>query len=309
MTNPNSHLNERSTTPIVSVCLAVRNGKPFLSEQLDSLCVQDYEGEWELIIADDHSTDGTVALANEWKDRLPLTIVSLGPDDEGRERTGPSAGRNTARAAASGSFLAFCDADDAVRPDWIRQLVAAAQHHDAVAGVVDGERLNDPVVRTWKPPWPRDRLVVAHGMLPSMIGASCGMWADVFDRAGGFDETIVKGHEDIEFAWRIQLAGFSLSHAPDAVVDYRYRPTIRSLMVQAYWRYRSAAVMVDRYRPLVDAAPRTAEQPTGRLRTVITSIPRAVVDRSVRGKLMYDLARATGWIHGKIDLRRDRVES
>src|SRR4051812_33344836 len=116
---------------LVSVVVPVRNGADTLSGQLRGLAGQTYAGEWEVVVADNGSTDSTRAIAELWRPELPhLRVVDAGASG------GPAAARNRGAAAAEGEFLAFCDADDIVTPDWLASLVEAGLDHDIVTGVL-----------------------------------------------------------------------------------------------------------------------------------------------------------------------------
>ncbi|NNE95150.1 MAG: glycosyltransferase [Acidimicrobiales bacterium] len=287
---------------MVSVCIPVRNGEEYVADQLAAISRQDYAGDWEVVVADDGSTDRTSEIVNGWTDAMPLTVVRTG------QQTGPNASRNRARAAARGDFIAFCDADDVASPGWITGLVAAAEDFDVVAGVVESESLNDPIVRAWKGDRPRDRLVTAHGFLPTMIGASCGMWGEVFDALGGFDPD-VSGVDDIEMAWRAQLAGYTLGLAPDALVAYRYRPTLRALARQSFQRYRPVPSLLARYDGQLPPGPRrtSGESAPALVVSLLAGTPKALVDPAARGRWVRQVSMMAGFATGLVELRLGRA--
>jgi glycosyltransferase involved in cell wall biosynthesis len=208
------------------VIVPVRNGATTIGEQLDALAAQTYEGAWEVVVADNGSTDGTPALARSWRERVPgLRVVDVSA------RPGPAYARNAAARLAEGDFLAFCDADDVVEPRWLDALVEAAGEYDAVTGVLDASALNDPDVQAWRPA--RARRLPHAGFLPFAPSCNLGVWADVFERTGGFDLEYPQS-EDVEWSWRMQLASYRLGFAPDAVVHYRYRTALRGVVRQGY---------------------------------------------------------------------------
>lgn len=103
--------------PQVSVVIPAYNAATFLRRAVDSVRAQTWT-DWEIVIVDDASTDGTfgvaTALRRELGDRLQII----------RQRSGgASAARNTGITAAHGRFIAFLDADDEFLPDRLeRQL-------------------------------------------------------------------------------------------------------------------------------------------------------------------------------------------
>lgn len=96
--------------PKVSVVVAAYNHALELTEAVDSVLAQDIE-EYELIVVDDGSTDGTEALLRGYGERLRYVR---------QPNAGPGAARNTGIALARGEYVAFCDADDRQLPHRLR---------------------------------------------------------------------------------------------------------------------------------------------------------------------------------------------
>ena len=88
-------------------------------------------------------------------------------------------------------------------------------------------------------------------MLPAPIGANCGVCRDAYEEVGGFDLSFRgAAAEETDLFWRLQLAGYQLGYAPDAVVAYRHRPDLRSLLRQWRGYGRGRAHLVARYQAL-----------------------------------------------------------
>jgi glycosyltransferase involved in cell wall biosynthesis len=213
---------------LISVVIPVLNAADTLPAQLEALSGQTYEGKWELIIADNGSTDGTVEIARSWGDRIQgLRAV------DASDRKGQAHARNVGAAAAHGDFIAFCDADDVATPGWLEGMAEAARSCDVAAGTLDHDSLNPRSVRSWRSAQPREEAPADEAFLPWAESANLGVRASVFRKLGGFNETY-QASEDVEFSWRVQLASYTLASAPDAVVRYRHRSSVRSLMRQHY---------------------------------------------------------------------------
>jgi glycosyltransferase involved in cell wall biosynthesis/GT2 family glycosyltransferase len=224
---PERDRRERSRPSSVSVIVPAYNAAATLAEQLEALAAQRYDGDWELVIVDNGSTDGTGDLARRYRQRFKaFTLV------DGGSRRGHSAPRNAGASAARGELLAYCDADDVVAPGWLQAMADAARHHDLIGGWLDARPLNDDATRSWHQPWPRDRL--RSWLLPYAVSANVAIWADVLRELGGWSSDYEDGGEDVELSWRAQLAGYRLGFAPDAVVQYRYRTGLRETARQAY---------------------------------------------------------------------------
>jgi glycosyltransferase involved in cell wall biosynthesis len=200
--------------PVVSVIMPVRNMAATIGSQLGALERQDFTEPWEVVVADNRSTDGTSMVVKRWQDRLRLRLVEAGACvDSGYAR-------NVAVSAAEGELLAFCDADDEVRPDWLRMMVGALRDSALVVGRLEHGRLN-PV--RLADAYDRDETGVGWwGFLPAGAGANLGVRRSAFEQAGGFPQGYRRG-TDAGFCWRVQLAGHELVVEPRAVVDRRLR--------------------------------------------------------------------------------------
>ena len=99
----------------ISVVLCTYNGEKYLAEQLDTILGQTYP-VYELIIQDDCSTDGTVALLNEYADRNSFIKLFVN-----KERKGYSNNFYSAMNLATGDYIAISDQDDIWEKDKIEQ--------------------------------------------------------------------------------------------------------------------------------------------------------------------------------------------
>src|SRR6266545_10527 len=101
----------------LSVVVPCFNSAKTIAIQLEALANQTWSEPWEVIVADNGSTDSSVAIAESYKKRLPhLRIV------DASDRRGAGHARNVGAAAAAGDLLAFCDADDEVAPGWLSAM-------------------------------------------------------------------------------------------------------------------------------------------------------------------------------------------
>ena len=88
--------------PDLSVIVPVLNAVPTLGQQLEALSRQAYDGTWEVVVADNGSTDGSPELAAAWQDKLPALRVI-----DASDRRGAGATRNAAARVARGDVFAF----------------------------------------------------------------------------------------------------------------------------------------------------------------------------------------------------------
>ena len=112
--------------PRVSIIIPFYNTERFLEEAIESVLVQTY-ADWELLLVDDGSTDGSTAIARGHADRAPSRIRCL--EHSGHENRGLSASRNLGIATARGEFLALLDADDIWLPQKLEQQVPILEAH------------------------------------------------------------------------------------------------------------------------------------------------------------------------------------
>lgn len=105
--------------PVLSVVMPVRNVERYLPRAVDSVIGCDMDGV-ELVLVDDGSTDGSVAICGWYEERYDFVHVCH------TDRVGPSSARNEGLRHASGGWVAFMDSDDMVHPYSYRKLYGAA---------------------------------------------------------------------------------------------------------------------------------------------------------------------------------------
>jgi glycosyltransferase involved in cell wall biosynthesis len=108
-----------SEVPQVSVVIATYNRANFLPETIDSVLQQTFQ-EYELIVVDDGSTDGTRTLLQSYPSRVSYLY---------QQNRGPSAARNLGVRHARAPWIAFQDSDDLSKPDHLETLYAYANDH------------------------------------------------------------------------------------------------------------------------------------------------------------------------------------
>ncbi|HEX4954581.1 MAG TPA: glycosyltransferase family 2 protein [Thermoanaerobaculia bacterium] len=238
-------MSRRPETFRLSVVVPCFQAAETLPRQLDALTRQSWPGGWEVILADNGSTDGSPELAERWRDRLPgLRVVR---SMVGR---GPAHSRNVGARAASGDALVFCDADDEVGEGWLEAMGRALCEHDLVAARYDAWKLNPAWVVAARGEHQRDGLnpYTYPPFLPHAGGGGLGVLRRLHEEVGGFDESL-PALEDTDYCWRLQLAGTPLVFVPEAVVHISFRADLSGRFRQsfrfgiynvlAYRRYRS----------------------------------------------------------------------
>ncbi|MGI8684205.1 MAG: glycosyltransferase [Acidimicrobiales bacterium] len=282
-------------SPVISVVIPVRNGADTLAQQLDSLAAQRFDQPFEVLVCDNGSTDGTVAVAQSYAGRVPgLAVV----DASGR--AGTAYARNAGVRAARGAVVAFCDADDVVCPDWVASMVEGASRGGVVAGVHEEASLNDDVTRSWVPASDTDPLRCHLGFLPFASGSNLAIRRSLYESLGGCNEDYARS-EDVDLCWRAILSGAELVVAPGAVVHYRFRRDLRGAVRQMvasglgdaflYRTFRSAG-FVPRRRATVRAWA-----------WIVVRAPRALLSEEWRGRWLRTVGYRVGRLRGSIRYR------
>ncbi len=235
--------------PALSVVIAAYNAEDTLGRLLEGLVGQAPGLDWDVLVCDNRSTDGTAAVAEAYRDRLRIRVVPA-PD-----RASGAYARNVGVTAGSAPWLAFVDADDEVAPDWVEAIARGLAEHPFVAGRLDATRLNDARTIRSRP------LPQSTGLQPSTIGprlahaggGNVGIHRAVYEKVGGYDVDL-PGLEDTDFCWRVQLTGVPLVFVPEALLHVRLRSSLRGMWIQGRAYGRAYAALEARYGALDPAA-------------------------------------------------------
>ena len=148
----------------------IYNAERYLSACLDSLLAQTAK-ELQIILVDDGSTDGSLAIAKSYTVRDPRVELYRQP------HAGQSAARNLGLKHAHGEYVAFVDADDTIAPDWCEKHVEAIEGVDYVQSCNPRNRYQDTVV--WNRLYRREAitgLLFPEGMIYEDVLWSVDLW-------------------------------------------------------------------------------------------------------------------------------------
>jgi GT2 family glycosyltransferase len=233
--------------PTISVVLPTRNGAETIARQLEALARQSYEDPWELLVADNGSTDETRQVAESFRGRIPeLQVV------DAAGKPGVPYACNVAFDAARSDLLAICNDDDEVDEGWLAAIRRALSDHDIVAGRMEHDRLNEAWVVAVRGRPQEDRLLYwSFGThLPFGGGATLGVRRPLHERIGGFDEAMTPAGEDMDYCWRAQYAGAELRFAPEAVTHYAFRHRLGEIFGQGRSYGKGNVLVYRKHRPL-----------------------------------------------------------
>ena len=279
----------------LSVVIPCRDGAAVLPQQLHALGTQSWAGDaggWEVVVADNGSTDGTAAAASGCRDLVPNLRVVDASSHPGRHHA-----CNVGAREAHGAAIVFLDADDEAGPGYLDAMASALREHDVVAARLDHSA--DPewmagvgsAVQT-------DDLQEAFAFLPHAAGASLGFRKPVFDALGGFREHMTYC-EDVDLSWRAQLAGHDLVFVPDAVVRYRSRPTAREMFRQ-HRRYGAAQTLLFREFRSAGMTRRPVTEVVDDWRAVARGAVGAPGGADARARWTRRAGRAVGRLQGSV---------
>ena len=227
----------------ISVIVAALNAASTIEEQLAALAMQDDPSiEYEVLACDNGSQDETreLVLRRAREDaRFRLIDASASPG------AGPA--RNIGVRHAQGEFVAFCDADDVADRRWLSAMAAALQTCDVVAGRVETASLNPNWTRIARP-LPED--IQTGSFLPFAGAGNLALHRRIFQELGGFDPALT-WLEDVDLSWRLQLAGYEIGFAADAMVHVRLRRSIAGIYTQGVHYGSALALLEQRYRSLM----------------------------------------------------------
>lgn len=217
---------KHSQLPAISVIIPTRNRLASLRRTINSLLLQDLSPtEYEIIIIDDGSTDGTA----EYLETLrPNIRVCSTPG------IGPGRARNAGSALAKGNILVSTDDDCVPARDWLTSITHALSTRRTAA--IGGAIINA---------LPNDALATVHYEMNHFLAsrletdiekswyratANFACLASVFRSHGGFDDRFFRGGEDREFVGRLINAGEKVLFCPSITVWHYHSFTFTSYM-------------------------------------------------------------------------------
>ncbi len=214
-----------------SVVIPNWNGKRFLTTCLNALRAQTF-ADVEVILVDNASSDGSQALV-----RSEYPAVRLIELKENRGFTGAC---NLGLEAASGDYIALLNNDTEVLPDWAQQVVEAFERQPDAGIIASKMLLFDQRDRFHtagdfftidgragnRGAWEWDRGQYDRGeYVFSACGGSAAYRQSMLKEIGKLDDDYFFLLEDVDLAWRAQLAGFKVWYEPRALVFHHLSAT------------------------------------------------------------------------------------
>jgi GT2 family glycosyltransferase len=210
----------------VAIIIPTWNSVELLPRCLDSL---EGQGEFELVVVDNGSVDGSVELLRQ-RGIEPVTLA---------DNQGFAAAVDLGVARTTAPLVMPLNADTDLEPGALARLVAVLAEDSGLGGVaprilqLEGERLDVAAARLYSAGmaltadgrametgagepqsarWLRQREVFG------VCGAACLLRRELFTELGGYDESFFSFYEDVDLNVRARVAGWRFEYVPEAVV-------------------------------------------------------------------------------------------
>jgi GT2 family glycosyltransferase len=208
--------------------MPVYNAETTLAECLTRLYKSAF-GDFEVVIVDDGSTDGSRAIAAGFPVRI---VPSPG-------RVGPAAARNLGARVADGEVIFFIDSDVMVQPDTLTRVAARFERGDVegVIGVQSAAMRHRDLVSQYKNLWMRWTYVRQTGDVPLFYTTAAAIRREAFLGAGGFDQAYATPNvEDTAFGQKLARLGIRVRVEPELEVEHVKRYSLAGLLRTDYMR-------------------------------------------------------------------------
>ncbi|MDH3224705.1 MAG: glycosyltransferase, partial [Gemmatimonadota bacterium] len=220
--------------PTATVVVCAYQAASTITECLEGLARLDYP-DFEVLLIDDGSTDGTAGLAEAVVARLaesggpelPLRIIRTA-------NRGLSRARNLGMDEARGEIVAFLDSDAWPDEQWLRQLAYtfASEEHACVGGPnISPPRRGHVAACVGMAPGGPVHVLETDRLAEHVPGCNMAFRTEALRAVGGFDPQFRVAGDDVDLCWRVQSRGWTVGFSAGAMVWHHPRGS-----VGAYWR-------------------------------------------------------------------------
>jgi GT2 family glycosyltransferase len=239
---------------LFSVIIPSWNGVHLLPACLDSLRAQTYRN-FEVMMADSASSDNSVALVRETYPEVRVIVLP--------QNRGFSGGTNAGIRESRGTWVAVLNQDVVAHPRWLEQLARTASICPEAGAIASKIMLMDQRDRLHSAgdEYRADGIPVNRGVWEKDQGqfdqatevfGACGGAAAyrrvTLEQVGAFDESFFMYCEDVDLAWRHQLAGWRAVFAPDAIA-YHHLSASGGGVTASYYTGRNTIYVIAKNIP------------------------------------------------------------
>lgn len=264
---------------MVSVIIRTYNRRLYLVEALESVRHQTCK-DYEIIVVDDGSTDGTRELLESMDD---ISLIK-------KNRSGIVKTLNQGVMSAKGDYIAILDDDDLWESDFLEKCLDIFDKHPDAAIVYSDynyfyDNDTDKLFHV--------RKQIAHdNLLGSLIYANfivipaAVIKRNVFDETGLFDENLLS-HEEWDMWLRMAIAGLQFKYIPEALVKIRKHPS--GITTNRLRMFQGALSVLEKYKNVVPSKYRdNVDTSINRLSNILAVLTIAMGKRSEGIKDLYE---------------------
>lgn len=206
--------------PLVSILIPAYNAEMWLSDTLRSALAQTWENK-EIVVVDDGSTDGTLALARSFESNVVKVYT--------HKNSGAAATRNEAYSLCTGDYIQYLDADDLLAPDKIARQMETLGPSPNTRTLLSGSwgtfmyrysKTKFIPTALWFDLSPVEWLIRKLQCNLYMQTASWLVSRELAEMAGPWDTRLL-GDDDGEYFCRVLLASDGIQFVPESKVYYR----------------------------------------------------------------------------------------
>lgn len=225
-----SENKKQNGNPFISVIIPVYNDPVGLKDTLHSIVLQEYQGDFEVIVADNGSTDNTLDVVDKYRDDYPELIKVVIEDS----LQSSYAARNKGLEVARGSIIAFIDADMSVEKDWLSRISDSLENNNAdyLGCGVEIHSDDDSIFALYNKieGFPVEEYINNRHFAPTCCLI---VRKSVFDHLGAFDPNLISSG-DYEFGNRVYNAGYKLDYDSKIVMKHPARTTFKQIIKKSF---------------------------------------------------------------------------
>ena len=231
--------------PRISVVVCSYNGSRTIRDTLQGLSRLEYP-DYEVIVVNDGSCDGTAAIAGEFAVRLIST-----------ENRGLSNARNTGWQEATGEIVAYIDDDAYPDAHWLKYIADTFMHSSFMG--VGGPNIAPPDSGIFSnsvahSPGGPVHVLVSDRVAEHIAGCNMAFRRQALSAIGGFDPRFRTAGDDVDICWKIQAKGWKIGFNAAAVVWHYRRASLKTYWKQQRGYGRAEALLEQKWPQKYNAA-------------------------------------------------------